>query len=216
MRKNKNLIDYISKVAIFGALSTILYFFPKFPLPFFPSFLDVQFSNLPAVLGGFVLGPVGGTIVVLIKTIIKLPFSSTACVGELADLLIGVFTVLVSSLYYQKNKTKKGGLIALILGAITWVIVAVAVNYFILIPFYIEMFFGGSVEPLIVLLSGLYKNVTIDNYLVKYILFATIPFNTLLATIVNVVTFFVYKKISIIFKKEFFHQKGSINENTNN
>ena len=70
--KNKKIIDYIAKVAIFSALSFILYLFPKFPLPIFPSFLDIQFSNLPAILGGFVLGPLGGCIIVIVRCALKL------------------------------------------------------------------------------------------------------------------------------------------------
>ena len=59
--KNKKTIDYMTKIAILAALSSILYFIPKFPLPFlFPSFLEIQFSNLPAILGGFILGPFAG------------------------------------------------------------------------------------------------------------------------------------------------------------
>lgn len=208
-RKNKNLIDYVTKVAIFSALSAILYFFPKFPLPFlFPSFLDVQFSNLPAILGGFVLGPIGGVLIVIVKTVIKLPFTSTAYVGELADLLIGVSTVIVSSLVYKKIKTKKGGIIALISGAITWVVVAVIVNATILIPFYIEMFFDGKIEPLIGMCKPVLPSINADNFILVYTLGATIPFNLMLSVIVSIVTFFVYKRVSVIFKKEFLHQKS--------
>lgn len=208
-RTNKNLIDYVTKVAIFSALSTILYFFPKFPLPFlFPSFLDVQFSNLPAILGGFVLGPVGGVLIVIVKTVIKLPFTSTAYVGEFADLLIGASTVIVSSLIYKKFKTKKGGIIALISGAVTWVVVAVIVNATILIPFYIKLFFGGNIEPLVAMCKTVLPNINADNFLLVYTLGATIPFNSMLSIVVSVVTFFVYKRVSVIFKKEFFHQKN--------
>lgn len=72
--KNKKTIDYMTKIAILAALSSILYFIPKFPLPFlFPSFLEIQFSNLPAILGGFILGPFAGGLIVAIRTLIKLP-----------------------------------------------------------------------------------------------------------------------------------------------
>ncbi len=71
-------------MAILTAVSYILYLFVKFPLPFlFPAFLDIQISEMPALLGGFALGPVQGAIIVIVKCLLKLPFSSTACVGEL-------------------------------------------------------------------------------------------------------------------------------------
>ncbi len=201
---NKKILDYMTKVAIFSALSCILYFVPKFPLPFlFPSFLDIQFSNLPAILGGFAMGPVGGILVIVIRTLIKLPFSSTAYVGELADLLIGVATVLTSSLIYRKIKTKKGGIIALISGTIVWIGFAMLMNWLVLLPFYMEAFFGGNVEAFVKTCAGVLPNMNVNNFMTFYIFGAVLPFNALLATIVSLITFFVYKRISILFKKDF-------------
>ena len=98
----------IAVMAMLSALSFVLYAFVKFPLPFlFPGFLDMQFSDLPALLGGFALGPYAGGIIIVIKCLIKMPFSSTACVGELADIIIGLANVIPASIYYAKNKCKK-------------------------------------------------------------------------------------------------------------
>ena len=104
----KQKINWIVKVSVFAAISTVLYCL-RFPLPFFPSFLDVQFSNLPAILAGYIFGPLGGAIVIVIKTLLKLLIqpSHTAGVGELADLVIGLAVVIPSSIFYQKHKTKK-------------------------------------------------------------------------------------------------------------
>lgn len=203
--KNKKIFDYITKVAIFSALSIILYFVPKFPLPFlFPSFLDVQFSNLPAFIGGFVLGPVGGTIIVVVRTLIKLPFSGTAGVGELADLVIGVSSVLVSSLIYKYTKTKKGGIIGLICGTLTWVAVALLANGTFLINFYKEAF---GIDMVIGMCKSVFPNITEANFMKLYLFGAILPFNLMLASIVSLVTFFVYKRISLLFKNEFFKEK---------
>lgn len=198
--KNKKNLDYITKIAIFSALSCILYFFPKFPLPFFPPFLDIQFSNLPGIIGGFAMGPIGGILIILIKTLIKLPFSSTAYVGELADLLIGIATVLTSSLIYRHAKTKKGGLIALISGAIVWVLVALLVNWQISLPFYIEFFCNGNIDKFIQMCN--LNQMNSSNYIEIFLFVAILPFNLLLASIVSTITFFVYKRISILIKKE--------------
>lgn len=86
------------------------------------------------------MGPIGGAIIVVIRTLIKLPFSSTAYVGEFGDLLIGLATVLTSSLIYKYCKTKKGGILGLVFGSLAWVVVAMIVNATILIPFYSKAF----------------------------------------------------------------------------
>ena len=62
----------IATMAVLTAISVILYMFVKFPLPFiFPGFLDIHFSELPALLGGFSLGPIAGVIIVIIKCLIN-------------------------------------------------------------------------------------------------------------------------------------------------
>lgn len=204
--KNKKLIDYISKISIFSALSFILYLFPKFPLPFFPSFLEIQFSNLPAILGGFVLGPLGGALIVIVRFALKLIFglSSTAGVGETADLLLGLCVVLSSSFIYKYHKNKTGGIIALVCAVFVWTISSVFINYFINVPFFIKAYCGGDIEGLVVICKPVIKGINKDNFLEYYTKYAVIPFNILLATVVSLITLFVYKRISAIFKKDFF------------
>ena len=204
--KNKKIIDYIAKVAIFSALSFILYLFPKFPLPIFPSFLDIQFSNLPAILGGFVLGPLGGCIIVIVRCALKLllGMSSTAGAGELADLLLGLAVVFTSSFIYKHFKNKRGGIVALIVAVVVWVISSIFINYYINIPVYLNLFFHGDIEQLVVVCKVVIKGINADNFMEYYTKYAVIPFNFILATLVSIITFLVYKRISIIFKKDFF------------
>ena len=185
----------ITVIANLTALAVLFYFFPKFPLPFFPGFLEIQFSNLPAIIGGYALGPVAGGAIVVFRTIIKLPFSSTAYVGELVDLIIGLATVLTSAIIYKKNRTIKGAIYGMIAGSVAWVIVAVAANYFFVIDFYIEYFFGGAIEPLVGMASMI-PGITAENFMEKYIIYGAIPFNLLLSGIVYGVAFLVYKRIS--------------------
>lgn len=145
-------------------------------------------------------GPLEGITIVFLRTIIKIPFTSTFCVGEVADLLIGTVVILATSLIYLKNHNKKGALIALLIGIFTWIAAGVLTNYFINIPFYIELYFGGNVDAFLPLLSVI-PNVTKENFMLKYILFAVVPFNGLLSTIVCTVTMLVYKKISLFVNK---------------
>lgn len=199
MNKKKTL-NFITKTAIFASLSVILYFL-KFPLPFvFPAFLEIQFSSLPAILGGFILGPVGGVIIVLIKTLIKLLTSHTFGVGELSDLIIGLSVGLASSFIYKYNKTKKGGVIALAVGCVVWILFSTLSNLFIIMPTYVRIMGKDAVVASLKVING----VTEENFMKYYILYAVLPFNILLSTIVMIVTYFVYKRISKVFKNDFF------------
>ncbi|MFA7010174.1 MAG: ECF transporter S component [Bacilli bacterium] len=192
---NRKKVLAITKIGIFAGLATVLYFI-KFPLPIFPSFLEIQFSILPAIIGGFSMGPLGGVLIVFVKFLMSLPFSKTAYVGDFADLIIGGITVLVTSLVYHKYKTKKGGLIALLWGSLAWIVAGVLANYFILVPAYLKLFFNGDLEGFLQLCRVVIKDINADNYMMKYIVYAVIPFNAIIAVVVSTVTFLVYKKIS--------------------
>lgn len=198
--KGKIKANRIACIGIFTALSIVLYFL-KFNLPFlFPSFLEINFSLLPIIIIGYMLGPVEAITIVFLRAIIKLPFTSTFCVGEFADLLIGVPVALVTSLIYRSHHSKRGAIISLLFGILTWVLSGVLTNYFINIPFFLNLYFNGDISSFVGILS-IIPGVNETNYMMKYILFAAIPFNLLLSSIVSIVTFLVYKKISILFNK---------------
>ncbi len=200
----KHLTMKIVQVGILSAISTILYLpMFSFPLPFiFPSFLKIQFSNLPAIIGGFVIGPIGGCVVIVIKTVLKLFIegTETALVGELADIIIGVIVVLISSLMYKHQKTKKNAILSLIISTIAWVLTAIIANWLVLVPFYIEFFMNGDLS-IFVGACSIIPGINENNYMIMYLVFGAGIFNLVLATITSLITFLVYKRISILFDK---------------
>ena len=117
--KEKITTAYIAKIAVLTAISLVLYFFCKFDLPFmFPGFLEMQFSELPAILAGFSMGPFAGALVIILKCLIKFPFSSTAFVGEIMDIILGLFYVVPASIIYYRKKTRKNAVIGLVVGSV--------------------------------------------------------------------------------------------------
>lgn len=200
LKPRKEQIRDLVTISIFASLSIILYLTFKFSLPIFPEFLKINFSNLPIILGAFLLGTKKGVLIVLIRTIIVLPFSGTFFVGELADLIISLCIVFISTYIYNKNRTIKGAIISLLSVCFTWIIVSALANYFILIPAYVELMFGGNEEVFISLLH-IIPDVTVDNYRWKYILFGAIPFNAIISISVCIITFLTYKRLSIVFHK---------------
>lgn len=192
----------IAMIAVLTGLSYVLYMFVKFPLPFmFPSFLDIQFSELPALIGGYAFGPVAGSFIIIAKCLLKLPFSQTAGVGELGDLILGIAMVLPASFIYKRNRTLKGAFIGLLIGILCCVIAAILVNRFILIPFYVKAMFNNNWGPLIGMTKPLFPNITPDNFYSYYIPLTVIPFNILRCLISGSITFLVYKKLSYLIKK---------------
>ena len=98
----------MSQIALFSSVATLLMFF-EFPILFLPQFYKMDFSEVVTLISGFMLGPISGVIVELLKNILKILFkgTSTAGVGELSNFLIGCSFVLPSSIFYKRNRTKK-------------------------------------------------------------------------------------------------------------
>jgi riboflavin transporter FmnP len=184
----------IAIMAILSAISFILYMFAKFPLPFmFPGFLDMQFSDLPALLGGFAIGPFAGGIIIVIKCLLKMPFSGTACVGELADIIVGLAFVLPAAFFYKYNRSKKGAILSMVIGTAIAIGVSLLANRFILIPFFANEYGMGAVVGM---MQSLYPSITPDNIYDYYIPLAALPFNALRCIVCSVITYFVYKPVS--------------------
>ena len=196
----------LAVMGILTAISFILYVFVKFPLPFlFPAFLDIQFSDLPALLGGFSLGPVAGCLIIIVKCCLKMPLSSTACVGELADIIVGIAFVLPASLLYKFHKNRKGAILGMLLGMCCAIIAAIISNRFLLIPFFAKNF--GGMEAIAGMMSGLYPNITPETVYNYYLPLAVLPFNILRCSICGVLTYFTYKPLSKALHWEIKHER---------
>ena len=191
---------WVAKMAIMVALSFVLYYLGHYiKIPIFPSFLDFQISELPALFAGFSMGPVSGCLVIIIKCALKLPLSSTAFVGELTDMLLGVSFVLPASLLYRFIKSKKSALYGMLISTIIATAVAVLINRYISVPFYVNFYFHGNTEILVnALLVPVYPKATVDNFWGWYLGCAVVPFNLLRYIVVSVLTFLFYKRLSKI------------------
>ena len=188
-----------------SSISVILYYFIKTPIPFFPPWLDLQVSEIPALITGFAYGPYAGVLVIFVRFIIKLPATMTAGVGELADLILSATLVLVSSIIYARNRTIKGALKGTIIGVVSCTILSVFVNWFILIPAYISIA-HFPLPALVGMLNGevnklLSVTITESNFMLYYLLVGVLPFNLLRYIVVAVLTFLLYKRTHKILKR---------------
>lgn len=195
--RSKITTAYIAKIAVLSAISFVLYMYAKFNLPFmFPAFLDIQFSELPALLAGFSMGPFAGALVIIIKCLIKLPFSSTAMVGELMDIILGLTYVLPASIIYNKKKTRKSAVVGLAVGTLSATVLSMLFNRVIAIPFYVTLYFNNNFDNIVNMLSALYPGLTRGNFYNYYIFLGVLPFNLLRLGLVSIITFLVYKRLS--------------------
>lgn len=198
--EKKNQTRFIVRVAVFGGFSAILYCVPflKFPVPFFPSFLEFHFDEIPAFIGAFAYGPMTGFYVLLVKTFIKLPMTNTLAVGEIADLLYSLAFIMPAALFYQKNRTFKGAIKALILGLFCQLVVSLVANVYVMFPFYMRMF--GLSEAALLKICQL-ANPAIQDVRWSVGFIAVLPFNVIKDAAIILVTLLVYKSTHTLFDR---------------
>jgi len=131
-----------------------------------------------------------------VKDLIGLTHTSSMGVGELADFLMSGSMTVVASMVYRKRHTLKGALLGLSLGTAAMGLVGALANYFIMIPFYVQV----MNMPMEVILSLIAKTVPAVDSLWKMILLAVVPFNLLKGVVLAAVTMLLYKRISPMLK----------------
>ena len=151
---------------------------------------ELDISDVPALVGGFALGPIAGVLIELLKNILKVLIkpSPTGGVGELSNFLVGSFFVVPASVIYMIRKSKKNAMLGLLAGSIFMTVSACFSNYFIIIPLYQQFM---PLEQIIAL-----SPLKIVKDMKSFILYAIVPFNLIKSIVVSTVTLLIYKKLS--------------------
>ena len=194
VKKETGYIRYITVTAIMSAVAAVLQLL-EFPLPFLiPAFIKFDFSELPALIASFTMGPLSGVLVCLIKNVVKLLTSSSGGIGELANFLIGMFFVGSAGLIYKYKRTRKGALIGCVAGSIVMALMSLPVNYYITYPFYSKFM---PIDTIVQMYQEINPNV---NGLLACLIVFNIPFTFLKGAADSLITFLIYKYLSPIIK----------------
>lgn len=181
-------VQYLTRIAVLAAISAVLY---MIEIPII-AFYKLDLSNLPVMLGAFSMGPVPGLMILGIKSLLGLLHSSSGGVGELADFIMGAALMLPAELIYRRNKSRGSALIGMAMGTACMIVVAVLVNWKIMIPFYMSAF-GMPMEKVIGMAAEVLPFVDTEW---KVLLCVTAPFNLLKGFVLSLLTFLVYKRLS--------------------
>ena len=181
-------------MGIMSAIGFILMIL-EFPLPFIiPGFIKFDFSELPALITAFALGPVQGIVVCFVKNLLHLFITTTAGVGELSNFILGAIFVGSAGLIYKYKKTRAGALIGSVSGAVLMAVIGIATNYFITYPFYTNFM------PMEAIIGAYQALLPSCNSLLKCLVIFNLPFNFAKGIIDAVICFVIYKKLSPILK----------------
>lgn len=197
-RKKVNARTLVS-VGMLSAVAIILMQF-EIPLPFAPAFYQIDFSEIPVLVGSFALGPLASVAIEFIKVLLNMLISgtTTAGVGDVANFLIGCSFSVPAGIIYQRIKTKKGAFLGMLIGTGCMTILGCLLNAYVLLPVYAKAF-ELPINNLIQMGTEVNSSIT---GLTSFIILAVAPFNLLKGILVSMIVLLIYKKISPVFKNK--------------
>ena len=191
MNNSRKYTSFITRVSVLAALAFVIMLL-EIRIPFFPDFLKIDLSDIPALLAAFAMGPWSAVAVELIKNLLHLMKAETAGIGEMANFLVGSSLVIPAGYIYKYMKNKKGAFVSLVAGTITMAVFASLFNYFVLLPLY-AVVLKFPIEAIVGLGTKVNSNITNVKTL---IVFAILPFNIIKGVIVSIFVMLMYKKLS--------------------
>lgn len=194
-KAKKSDLRKITVTAIMSAIAAILQFI-EISIPIIPSFVKLDFSDLPALITSFAIGPWYGVTVELLKNLLHLPFGSSAGVGEMCNFLLGAIFCLTAGLIYKRHKTRKGAAAGAVLGALLMALFSLPMNYFIVYPAYVVLY-GMPMDAIV----GMYSEILPGtDSLAKALCIFNLPFTFLKGIANAIICFLIYKPLSPVIK----------------
>lgn len=178
-KKNRFTAKRLALMAAFVALAfaVSLLDFPIFPAV---PFLKLDFGNVFILLIAFLLGPVEGVLVCVLKEALRVLTSGSGGVGELANVLMTCSYILLPAIVYQYKKGLKWVLPCLLAACFIGTGVALFANRFITFPLYLGE--GGAA-------------------FFKQTFWFIAAFNLIKTAAISVLTLLLYKRLSNFLKR---------------
>lgn len=146
MRKQNLKLRSFVTIAMLSSISFVLMLL-NFPLPWFPAFLQIDFSDVPALIATITMGPAAGILVEFLKNILDWVFSGAPTgvpVGHMANFMTGLLFILPVYYIYKKFSSVSGLTVGLAIGTVTMAVGMSVLNYFVFLPMYTYFLGLGS------------------------------------------------------------------------
>ncbi len=198
LTKSGQKVKEIAFVGLLGAASAVLMLF-RFPIPFLPPFLSFDLSGLMEMMGGFMFGPAAAFCIIIVKILLQLVMQGSFSfgTGELQSLILSCTYVIPAVILYQRRKTKKMAATGMVFSTILVSVVAVLTNLYLIIPFYASLS-GMTMADFVAMCTAVNPAV---KSAASMVLLGILPFNLIKYTTTSVLTFFLYKRLSVFIKR---------------
>lgn len=137
MKQKKSIVHMVS-IAMLSSIAYLLMML-DFPFPGLPPFLQIDFSDVPALMAAVIFSPLAGVMVEAIKNVLHYGIQGSLTgvpVGEIANFIAGCLFILPAAYLFRKHRTVKSLTTGLMLGIITMTVIMSVLNYFIVLPAY--------------------------------------------------------------------------------
>lgn len=195
--KSHESIRRLTVAAMLTAIAAVLQYM-EIAIPLMPSFVKLDMSDLPALIGAYSLGPWWGVLIQLMKNLLHLPFGSSMGVGELCNFVLGSVFVLVAGLIYQRRKSRGTALMGAILGSVAMAIASLPLNYFAIYPMYVTVlhFPEENIIQAYEAIFGSVARIPTSNPLLNCLLIFNVTFTLAKGLLNMLICWFIYKPLS--------------------
>jgi len=175
-------------IPMLAAVAFILQYL-EVPIPLMPSFLKLDFSTLPALIGGLMYGPVAGVIIEVIKNTLHMLLKNTdgLIIGEVSNVIAGACFILPAIYMQRLGKGRKGFLTGLALGTLLMTIVMAIANAYALLPAY-AVLYQMPIEQLLQMFNA--------TSIWSLVLAGIVPFNLFKGVVISLVAYPVFVKLA--------------------
>lgn len=181
MKNQKLKLRSFVTIAMLSSISFILMLL-NFPLPWFPVFLQIDFSDIPALVAAITMGPLAGILVELFKNVLDWIFSGTPTgvpVGHMANFVTGILFILPVYYIYKKIPTLKGLVIGLIVGTFVMSLGMSLLNFVAFLPMYSYFLGWGTFDMKETIVLGI------------------LPFNIVKGIMLMIVAFLLFRTMRV-------------------
>jgi riboflavin transporter FmnP len=194
-KTKSNKTRLIAGCGMLTAVAFVLQYI-EISLPIMPSFIKLDFSDLPELIASFAYGPLAGILIAVLKNVIHMPFGSSACIGELSNAILGCVFSGVAGVIYKRKKTKAGAFVAGAVASIVMAIVSLPSNYFIIYPLYYKVL-GFPESAILSMYQVIMPNIkSIAQALVVF----NVPFTLVKGLICVAISMIIYQPIRPLLK----------------
>ena len=193
--RNRRNIKKMTLTAMLAAIAVILMYM-EIPVPFMPGFIKLDISDLPALFGSFIYGPVCGVLICLVKNVLHSFATNTMFVGEISNFILGCAFVVPAGAIYKRKRDRKGAILASLTGTVAMSLLSIISNYFFVYPIYYNFM---SKDMILKAYQAIFPGV---NSILQALIVFNVPFTFLKGMICVVLSWLLYLPLAPIMRIE--------------